>query len=79
MQYYIRVKGDPYMRRWGVRQAVSLRAAMEAIDHARVTGSIGHTDTLTKYDKGVATGITLASVIQVNSDNSPRIAYTERY
>lgn len=80
MQYYVRIKDDPAKRRWGVRQARSLKHALDAIAHAQVTGSIGHTDTITEYPvDGPPTGYTLASVIEVNSDNTERNPYMVRY
>jgi hypothetical protein len=42
--YYVKVGG----RRWKVRQAISLKAALDCIAHARVTGSVGGKDTVTE-------------------------------
>lgn len=72
----IRINGDD--RRWKIREAISLKAAVSAISGARVTGSIGQKNTLNETYTGG--GITvLADVIQVNSDNTERQPYVEAY
>jgi hypothetical protein len=76
--YYVRIKSDPAARRWKVREAVSLKAAWDEINHARVTGSIGGRSELN--ETYVGGGITvLADVVQVNSDNTERQPYTAAY
>ncbi len=72
MMYYIKVGG----RRWKVRQAVSLKAALDCIAHARVTGSVGAKDTSTEALPGRPYSEwptkVLADVVQVNSDLTER-------
>jgi len=82
--YYIRLKDDRHNRRWKVREAVSLKAAVAAVQHAMVTGSIGHTDTLQNHIPGLPWAQqpkpkTLANVIRVNSDNTEAEAYKSAY
>lgn len=74
--YFIRLKNDRHNRRWKVREAKSLRHAIEEIDHARVTGSVGGRTDLTRVDGSV---VVLADVVQVNSDGSERQPYTQAY
>ena len=75
MQYIIKCRDG---RRWGVRKAVSLDAACNAIAHCRVSGSVGATDTLNEtYVGGGIT--TLADVVQLNADGTERQPYTEGY
>lgn len=65
-------------RRWLVREARSLKDAMNAIAQARVTGSVGVKDILN--ETYVGGGITvLADVVQINSDGTERKPYTEAY
>lgn len=73
--YYIRLNNG---RRWKVREAVSLNAALDAIAEAHVSGSIGQTDIL---DETLCGGIrrVMADVVQVNSDNTERQPYTQAY
>lgn len=63
-------------RRWLVREAVSEEAAMNAITHARVGGSVGHTDINLNTD---GTEQILADVVQINSDGTERKPYTEEF
>lgn len=55
-------------RRWKVREAVSLIAACNAITAARVSGSVGSKSTLN--------GVTMADVVQINTDGTERQPYT---
>lgn len=74
MMYYVRLNDS----RWKVREARSLADALNAIVHARVTGSVGAKDTLNETYTGG--GITvLADVVQANSDNTERQPYTAAY
>lgn len=57
--------------RWKVKEGRTLSHVINAINHARVTGSIGHTDTVN--------GVVIAKVIQVNSDNTECQPYTMAY
>lgn len=81
--YYIRIKEDRHARRWKVREAVSINAACRAVTAACASGSIGWKDLQTDVDLGrpVTEWPTrvLAEVVQVNSDNTERQAYTEAY
>lgn len=72
--YFVKL---PDGRRWKVRQAVSLSAALVAIAHARVTGSIGHTDLMSRWPD--PTEHVIADVIQINSDGTERQPYQEAY
>lgn len=73
--YFVRLKDG---RRWKVREAISLKAACDAIAHARVLGSIGAKDILNQTYVGG--GITvLADVVQINSDGSERQPYTAAF
>lgn len=73
--YFVKLKDG---RRWKVREAVSLKAACDAIGQARVTGSVGAKDILN--ETYVGGGITvLADVVQINSDGSERQPYTMAY
>lgn len=75
MMYYLRFKDG---QRWKVREAVSLKAALNGIAHATVTGSIG--DKLTIDERLCGGGIRIISdVIQVNSDNTEREPYSQGY
>lgn len=65
-------------RRWCIIEAQSEIAALAAIAHARVSGAIGHKDTLNKSYVG-GTIETIAHVMQINSDGTFRRAYTEPY
>ena len=78
MQYIVRMKNDPSRRRWAVREAVSLEAAITTINHARVTGSVGSKDVIDATFIGGAITV-IADVHQLNSDNTPRQPYTEAY
>lgn len=76
--YYIRFKDDKTRQRWKVREAVSLRAAVNCINMARVSGSVGGKDTETKYnsyyggyDRVPVTHV-LADVVKVNDDLTER-------
>lgn len=73
--YYVRLKDG---RRWKVREAVSLAAAINEISMARIAGSIGGRTTIeTPYSpNGVRV---LADVVQVNSDYTERQPYTKAY
>lgn len=79
--YFIRLKGDN--RRWKVREAISLQAAINCINHARVTGSVGSKDTITHYDPSIPFNLqkqkVLADVVQVNSDGTERKPYSTSY
>jgi hypothetical protein len=76
--YILRVKSDPHGRRWGVREAVSVFAAYNAIAMARVSGSVGskHLTDRTYVGGGVTVD---ADVVQLNSDNTERQPYTAAY
>ena len=63
-------------RRWKIREAVSMKAAMNAIAHARVSGSVGAKDILTNVDRVTRV---MADVVQINSDGTERQPYTEAY
>lgn len=65
-------------RRWLVREAVSERAAMDAITHARVGGSVGHRDVIDKRFVGGGEEVQ-ADVVEINSDGTERQPYTEAY
>lgn len=77
--YYVKVGG----RRWKVREAISLKAALDCIAHARVTGSVGGKDVVTNAlpDRpyGEWPSKVLADVVQVNSDLTERQPYSEAY
>lgn len=80
MQYIIKQADG---RRWAVKSAVSLGAAMNAIAHARVSGSVGHKDMRTTYIAGKDIDewpvTVIADVHQLNSDGTERQPYTEAY
>lgn len=61
----------PNGQRWKVREARSLKDALDEIAHARVTGSIG--------GKTTRNGTLVADVVQINSDGSERRPYTQAY
>lgn len=67
----ITVAGD----KWQIREAMSYYAAMDAITHARATGSIGGRDTITSNN---ITRIR-ADVVRLNSDGTERQPYQEAY
>lgn len=72
MIYYIK---DNLGHRWKVRQAISVKAACNAIASARVMGSIGSKDTLsTRYVDGKPDRV-LADVVRVHSDYTEQKAY----
>jgi hypothetical protein len=73
--YFVKLQDG---RRWKVREAVSLKAACNAIAHARVTGSVGATDTLDQTYSGGGVTV-LADVVQINSDGTERQPYTMAY
>lgn len=73
--YYVRLKDG---RRWKVREAVSLAAAMNEISMARVTGSIGGKTIFDETHCGGSHRV-ISDVVQVNSDNTERQPYTEAY
>lgn len=75
MSYTVRLKDG---RRFKVREARSLTDACNAIAHARVSGSIGNKCILNETYIGGGMTV-LADVIQINSDNSERVAYTAAY
>jgi hypothetical protein len=78
--YYVRLKDDKHGRRWKVREAVSLKAAVGSIRMAMATGSIGDTVCETTKDaNGVYVDTILASVIRVNSDNTEAEPYKAAY
>jgi hypothetical protein len=65
--YYINLKMHPwYGQRWKVRQARSLRDALDEIAHANCFGSVGGKTIL--HDNGKQT--ILADVVRINADNS---------
>lgn len=70
-------------RRWKVREAVSLNAACDAINMARVTGSIGsknvRTDAIIGRSRNEWPTKVMADVIQINSDNTECQPYTAAY
>ena len=57
--------------RWLVREARSIEDALNAISHARVTGSVG--------SKTIVNDEVTADVVRVNSDGSERKPYTDAY
>lgn len=63
-------------RRWLVRDAVSRKAALEEIAHARATGSVGGASYVHEVGKPERC---LADVVQINSDYSERQPYTTAY
>lgn len=66
--------------RWKVREARSLKDALDEIAHAKATGSIGSSSTFTTYaDNGGSGLIVVANVIQINSDGTERQPYTGVY
>lgn len=77
--YYVRCKGDKANRRWKVREAVSLKAAINEISHAMVTGSIGGKSTVTDHGPVESKTRVLADVIRVNSDNTEAQPYQTAY
>lgn len=83
MIYYLRLKDDKHKRCYKVIEAVSLKAAVNAIYSAQITGSIGHTDIRTEHIAGKPINEwpskTLAKVIRVNSDYSEAIPYQKAY
>lgn len=80
MMYYVRFRNGT---RWGVKYAQSLNAALDCIAHARALGSVGGQDTHTLAQPGLPydqwPSFVVAHVVQVNSDNTERQAYTEAY
>jgi hypothetical protein len=70
--YYLRFKEDKHGRRWKVREAVSLKAAINCIIMACATGSVGGKDTIaeaaTRSDP--PTPRVLADVVRVHPDNT---------
>lgn len=64
--------------RWLVREARSRAAALDAIAHARVTGSVGGKDTIDETLCG-GTVYVLADVVQINSDYTERKPGTAAY
>jgi len=82
MLYYVRVKSDRAKRRWKVREAKSVYHALNAIHMAMATGSIGGTDTVTRFpDNGPPGGMieVLADVVRVNSDLTEAVPYGGSY
>lgn len=65
-------------RNWLVREAVSRMAAINAIDDARISGSVGSKNI---SDKTMCGGgvVVLADVVQINSDGTERQPYTDAY
>lgn len=80
MMYYIRC---PDGSRYKVRQAVSLRAALGEIAHARVTGSVGSKSCETQSIPGKPysewPSKVIADIHRVNSDNTEQRPYTTIY
>lgn len=64
--------------RWKIREAITMEAAKDAIASARVTGSVGCKMTVDETYCGGGK-YTRADVVQVNSDDTERKPYTERY
>jgi hypothetical protein len=62
--------------RWKVREAVSLKEALNEIAHAKVTGSVGSASYLAEAGRPQRC---LANVVRLNSDNTERQPYTEAY
>lgn len=79
--YIVRLKGDS--RRWLVKEARSLRAAINAINSARASGSVGWTDIQVTYIPGApieqCEREMIAHVSQINSDGTERQPYTQAY
>lgn len=73
--YYVRLKDG---RRWKVREAVSLAAAMNEISMARVIGSVGGKTILDETHCGGSRRV-VSDVVQVNSDYTERQPYTQAY
>ncbi len=67
----------PDGRRWKVREAVSLKAAINEIAMAMVTGSVGSKSLQSAWPAFTETVI--ADVVALNSDNTERQPYTMGY
>lgn len=80
MQYIVKC---PNGQRWKVREAVSLKAALNSIAHAMVTGSIGDSVYVTTIPQGGSFSDRvkkcIASVIKINSDGTECQPYTPAY
>ncbi len=75
MLYIVKCKDG---RRWKVREAVSLKAALNEIASACVMGSIG--SKRIQNDIGIGgKSYTIADVHQINSDGTERQAYAMAY
>lgn len=85
MLYYLRLKDDKANRRWKVREAVSLKAAINSINFAMATGSIGSKDCRKEMSRAsngdliLTREVVLADIVRVNSDNSEAQAYQLAY
>jgi hypothetical protein len=73
MIYYIK---DNNGHRWKVREAVSIKAAINEISHARATGSIGGKSIIDETLCG-GTRKVLADVVRVHSDFTEQKSYEE--
>lgn len=78
MQYIVRIKSDPAKRRWKVRSAKSLHCAFDAINSARVLGSIGSKCIINNTYMGGSEEL-VADVVRINSDGTECRPYTESY
>lgn len=70
MLYYLRLKDDKHNRRYKVREAVSVKAAVHCIWHAQATGSVGGKDLITEIVGEDRRERVLADVVRVNDDLS---------
>lgn len=80
--YYVRLKDDKHNRRWKVRQAVSLQAAISCINWVMASGCIGGKDCATTYNNGYSGPVmhkVIADVVRVNSDNTEAQPYQTAY
>lgn len=73
MVYYIRC---PDGSRWKVKAARSLKAAINEIAHATVSGSVGSSSFMYPVNEPM---YVIADVHRVNSDNTEQKPYTELY
>lgn len=73
MMYYIK---DTNGHRWKVREAVSVKKALNEIAMARVTGSIGSKSILNETYIGGSVTV-LADVVRVHSDFTEQKPYEE--
>ena len=65
-------------QRWKVREAKTRENALNAIASARGSGSVGTKIAIDKTYCGGGVEV-LADVVQINSDDTERLPYTESY